>query len=127
MLPFLDSKDEPIHWSRRPRSPVPSRGGRLPAFPGRLGVRSVFGPAQDILRVAVRESRLRDPHALEIRVQHDREAGLYFSAGREGPLRRIPLGAVGGGSGMGRERAFLDYAFACAVERVAEEHEIVGI
>src|SRR2546426_9668607 len=90
-------------------------------------MRNVFGPAQDILRVAVRESRLRDPHALEIRVQHDREARLYFSSSGEGPLRRVPLGAVRRGSGMERERALLHYAFARSVERVAEEHELVGI
>src|SRR3989454_10973102 len=90
-------------------------------------MRNVFGPAQDMPRVTVRESRLGYPPAFEIWVQHDREARLYFSSSREGSLRRIPLGAVRRGSGMERERALLDHAFARAVERVAEEHELVGI
>src|SRR5438034_10976551 len=42
-LPRLKRRTHPLVTAST--FPVPSRGGRLPAFPGRLGVRNVFGPA----------------------------------------------------------------------------------
>src|SRR5439155_21349210 len=62
------------------------RGRRLPALALRLGVGSGLGPAENVLRVAVREPVRRDPHALEVRVEHDREPPLDLPPSREGPL-----------------------------------------
>src|SRR5439155_4163935 len=54
-------------------------------------------------------------------------ARLHLAPGREGALGRVPLGTVRRRSGVEGERAFLDDAFAGAVERVAEEHQLVRI
>src|SRR6059058_3839964 len=103
------------------------RGRRLPALALRLGVGSGLGPAENVLRVAVREPVRRDAHALEVGVEHDREPRLDLPPSREGPLGRIALRAVRRRAGMEREGSFLDDALAGPVERVAEEHQLVGV
>src|SRR2546429_8304343 len=109
------SDQSPQSWSG-----LSLRGWRFPALALRLGVGGRLGPAQHVLRVAMREPVGRDPHALEVRVQHDREAALDLSSRREGSLGRVPLRAVRRRTGMEREGAFLDDTLASSVERVAE-------
>src|SRR5439155_782798 len=51
-----------------------SSGGRFPAFARGLHPCDVLRPAQDICGITVREALGRDPHALEVRIEHDRKA-----------------------------------------------------
>src|SRR5437764_14995570 len=97
------------------------RGRRLPALALRLGLGSGLGPAENVLRVAVREPVRRDAHALEVGVEHDREPRLDLPPSREGPLGRVALRAVRRRAGMEREGPLLDAPLAGPVERVAEE------
>src|SRR5437867_3311125 len=114
----------------RPRPPCSHHTScrwRLPAFARGLHPLDVLGPAEDVIRIAVRETLVRDSHALEVRVEHHREPRLHLPARRERALGGIPLGTVRRGAGVERERAFLDDAFAGAIEGVAEEHQFVRI
>src|SRR3989442_3700843 len=77
-----------------PRSHLGSGGGRFPSFARRLGPLDVLGPAQDVGGIAGREALGRDPHALEVRFDHEREESLHLAPRREGALRRVPLVTV---------------------------------